>query len=90
VSINPSNSGGPLFNLNGEVIGINSQIYSRSGSYQGLSFSIPIEVAIKTEQQLIEHGKVSCGRIGVGILSLNQDLADSFGLDKSMGLSWKR
>jgi serine protease Do len=85
VAINPGNSGGPLFNLNGEVIGINSQIYSRSGGYQGLSFSIPIEVAMKTEEQLIEHGKVSRGRIGVGIQSLNQDLASSFGLDKPMG-----
>jgi serine protease Do len=85
VAINPGNSGGPLFNLNGEVIGINSQIYSRSGGYQGLSFSIPIEVAMKTEQQLLEHGKVSRGRIGVGIQSINQDLANSFGLDRPMG-----
>jgi serine protease Do len=85
VAINPGNSGGPLFNLNGEVIGINSQIYSRSGGYQGLSFSIPIEVAMKTEQQLLEHGTVSRGRIGVGIQSLNQNLANSFGLDKPIG-----
>ena len=85
VAINPGNSGGPLFNLNGEVIGINSQIYSRSGGYQGLSFSIPIEIALKTEQQLLDHGKVSRGRIGVGIQPLNQDLANSFGLDKPIG-----
>lgn len=85
VAINPGNSGGPLFNLNGEVIGINSQIYSRSGGYQGLSFSIPIEIAMKTEQQLLEHGRVSRGRIGVGIQSLDQGLANSFGLDKPIG-----
>lgn len=85
VAINPGNSGGPLFNLNGEVIGINSQIYSRSGGYQGLSFSIPIDVAMKIEQQLLEHGKVSRGRLGVGVQSLNQELAASFGLDKPVG-----
>lgn len=85
VAINPGNSGGPLFNLNGEVIGINSQIYSRSGGYQGLSFAIPIDVAMKIEQQLLNHGKVSRGRLGVGIQSLNQDLASSFGLNKSDG-----
>lgn len=80
VAINPGNSGGPLFNLNGEVIGINSQIYSRSGGYQGLSFAIPIDVAMGIEQQLLEKGKVSRGRLGVGIQSINQDLANSFGL----------
>lgn len=85
VAINPGNSGGPLFNLSGEVIGINSQIYSRSGGYQGLSFAIPIDVAMKVKQQLLEHGKVSRGRIGVMIQDVSQDLADSFGLDKPAG-----
>jgi serine protease Do len=85
VAINPGNSGGPLFNLNGEVIGINSQIYSRSGGYQGLSFAIPIDVAMKAEKQLVDHGKVSRGRLGVMIQEVNQDLATSFGLDKPAG-----
>ncbi len=85
VAINPGNSGGPLFNMNGEVIGINSQIYSRSGGYQGLSFAIPIEVAMKVEKQLIDHGKVSRGRLGVMIQEVNQDLAASFGLEKPAG-----
>jgi serine protease Do len=85
VAINPGNSGGPLFNLQGEVIGINSQIYSQSGGYQGLSFAIPIDVALKVEEQLIDHGKVSRGRLGVGIQSITQDLASSFGLDKPTG-----
>lgn len=85
VAINPGNSGGPLFNLNGEVIGINSQIYSRSGGYQGLSFAIPIDVAMGIEQQLLEKGKVSRGRLGIGVQSLNQDLASSFGLQSPNG-----
>jgi len=85
VAINPGNSGGPLFNLNGEVIGINSQIYSRSGGYQGLSFAIPINVAMKVEKQLLDHGKVSRGRLGVMIQEMNQDLANSFGLEKPFG-----
>jgi serine protease Do len=85
VAINPGNSGGPLFNLNGEVIGINSQIFSRSGGYQGLSFAIPIDVAMKVEQQLVDHGKVSRGRMGVAVQELNQSLAESFGLDKPRG-----
>ena len=85
VAINPGNSGGPLFNLNGEVIGINSQIYSQSGGYQGLSFAIPIDVAMKVERQLIEHGKVSRGRLGIGVQEVNQQLANSFGLDKPAG-----
>ncbi len=85
VAINPGNSGGPLFNLNGEVIGINSQIYSRSGGYQGLSFAIPIDVAMGIEQQLLEKGKVSRGRLGIGVQSLNQDLAASFGLQSPDG-----
>ncbi len=85
VPINPGNSGGPLFNLNGEVIGINSQIFSRSGGYQGLSFAIPIDVAMKVEQQLYDHGKVSRGRLGVGIQTVTQDLANSFGLANPAG-----
>ncbi len=85
VAINPGNSGGPLFNANGEVIGINSQIYSRSGGYQGLSFAIPIDVAMNVEQQLLTKGKVSRGKLGVTIQEVNQGLADSFGLDKPQG-----
>ena len=85
VAINPGNSGGPLFDLNGEVIGINSQIYSQSGGYQGLSFSIPIDVAMKVEKQLLDHGKVSRGRLGILIQEINQELARSFGLDKPAG-----
>lgn len=85
VAVNPGNSGGPLFNTNGEVIGINSQIYSRSGGYQGLSFAIPIDVAMNVEHQLIEHGKVSRGRLGILIQEVNQQLADTFGLDQPRG-----
>jgi len=85
VAINPGNSGGPLFNLNGEVIGINSQIYSQSGGYQGLSFAIPIDVAMNVERQLVEHGKVSRGRLGVTIQEMNKELAESFGLVKPTG-----
>ena len=85
VAVNPGNSGGPLFNTNGEVIGINSQIFSRSGGYQGLSFAIPIDVAMKVETQILDHGKVSHGRLGVVIQEVNQQLADTFGLDKPAG-----
>ena len=85
VAINPGNSGGPLFNLKGEVIGINSQIYSQSGGYQGLSFAIPIDVAMKVERQLVSNGKVSRGRLGVTIQPVNQQLAESFDLDKAAG-----
>ena len=85
VAVNPGNSGGPLFNLKGEVIGINSQIYSRTGGYQGLSFAIPIDVANKVQSQLVVHGKVTRGRLGVTIQELNQSLADSFGLKKTEG-----
>lgn len=67
VAINPGNSGGPLYSLRGEVIGINSQIYSRSGGYQGLSFAIPIDVAMKIERQLVAPDKVSRGRLGISI-----------------------
>ena len=85
VAVNPGNSGGPLFNMAGEVIGINSQIYSRSGGYQGLSFAIPIEVAMKVEAQLMKTGQVQRGRLGVTIQSLDQSLADSFGLSSPTG-----
>jgi serine protease Do len=85
VAVNPGNSGGPLFNMNGEVIGINSQIFSRSGGYQGLSFAIPINVAMNVEQQLLDHGKVNRGRLGILIQEVNQELADTFGLKRPVG-----
>ncbi len=85
VPVNPGNSGGPLFNLNGEVIGINSMIYSRTGGFQGLSFAIPIDMAMKVKAQLQQFGKVSRGRIGVTIQEVNQSLAKSFGLPKPEG-----
>ena len=85
VAVNPGNSGGPLFNLNGEVVGINSQIYSRSGGYQGVSFAIPIDVAMRVEAQLVQHGKVSHGRLGVTIQEVSQPLAESFGLKNAVG-----
>jgi serine protease Do len=85
VAVNPGNSGGPLFNLNGEVVGINSQIYSRSGGYMGLSFAIPIDVANNVRQQLVSTGKVTRGRIGVQIQDVNAQFADSFGLDRPRG-----
>lgn len=85
VALNPGNSGGPLLNLKGEVVGINSQIYSRSGGYMGLSFAIPIDLAMNVQQQLVAHGKVSRGRLGVSVQSLDQALADSFGLERPRG-----
>jgi serine protease Do len=85
VAVNPGNSGGPLFNMAGEVIGINSQIYSRSGGYQGVSFAIPIEVAMNVERQIVTNGKVQRGRLGVSIQEINQSLADTFGLKKPAG-----
>jgi serine protease Do len=85
VAINPGNSGGPLFNMKGEVVGINSQIYSRSGGYMGLSFSIPIDVAMDVVSQLRSNGKVTRGRIGVSIQEVTRELADSFGLPKVGG-----
>lgn len=85
VAINPGNSGGPLFNLRGEVVGINSQIYSRSGGYMGLSFAIPIDVAMSVVSQLRATGRVVRGRIGVVIQELTRELADSFKLNKVAG-----
>ncbi|MCB4811396.1 DegQ family serine endoprotease [Methylovorus menthalis] len=85
VAINPGNSGGPLFNLRGEVVGINSQIYSRSGGSMGLSFSIPIDVAIDISNQLKASGKVTRGWLGIGIQEINKDLADSFGMKSTNG-----
>ena len=85
VAINPGNSGGPLFNLDGEVIGINSQIFTRSGGFMGLSFAIPIDVAMSVADQLKAEGKVSRGWLGVVIQEVNKDLAESFGLDKPAG-----
>ncbi len=85
VAVNPGNSGGPLFNAAGEVIGINSQIYTQSGGYMGLSFAIPIDVASRVEQQLVAHGKVTRGRMGVLIQDVSQALAQSFGLQKPSG-----
>ena len=86
VPINPGNSGGPLFNLQGEVVGINSQIWSQTGGYMGLSFAIPIDVAMEVGKQLREHGRVSRGRLGVGIQPLNAELAQSFGLSSPSGV----
>ncbi len=85
VAINPGNSGGPLFNMRGEVVGINSQIYSRTGGFMGLSFAIPIDVALDIQKQLREKGRVARGRIGVVIQEVNRDLATSFGLDRARG-----
>ena len=85
VAINPGNSGGPLFNLDGEVVGINSQIYTRSGGFMGVSFAIPVDVALDVVDQMKAHGKVSRGWLGVVIQEVNRDLAESFGLDKPSG-----
>jgi serine protease Do len=85
VAVNPGNSGGPLFNLAGEVVGINSQIYSRSGGYMGISFAIPIDVAVNVRDQIIANGRVSRGKIGVSIQQVDAALAESFGLDRPRG-----
>lgn len=85
VAVNPGNSGGPLFNSRGELVGINSQIYSSSGGYQGLSFAIPIELARQIQEQIVTTGKVSHARLGVMVQEVNQTLADSFGLDRPEG-----
>ena len=85
MAINPGNSGGPLFNLSGEVVGINSQIFSRSGGYMGVSFAIPIDMAMDVVSQIKEHGKVSRGWLGVLIQEVDRDLAESFWLDQPKG-----
>ena len=85
VAINPGNSGGPLFNLEGSVVGINSQILTRSGGFLGLSFAIPIDVAMEVVQQLKENGSVSRGYLGVIIQEVSRDLAESFGMDRPEG-----
>jgi serine protease Do len=85
VAINPGNSGGPLFNLKGEVVGVNSQIYTRSGGSIGLSFSIPVGLVIDVTEQLKQGGSVARGRLGVGIQDVDKDLAESFGLPKPAG-----
>ena len=85
VAVNPGNSGGPLLNMRGEVVGINSQIFSRTGSFAGISFAIPIDYAYNVAEQLMKSGKVTRGRIGVGIQNVTKDLADSLGLAKAQG-----
>ncbi|KFB75973.1 MULTISPECIES: DegQ family serine endoprotease [Candidatus Accumulibacter] len=84
-AVNPGNSGGPLFNMKGEVVGMNSQIYSRSGGFMGISFAIPIDVAMEVQAQLRANGRVSRGRIGVVIQEVTKELAESFGLSKAQG-----
>jgi serine protease Do len=85
VAVNPGNSGGPLFNSRGEVVGINSQIYSQTGGYQGLSFAIPIEVAQRVRQQIVSSGRAQHARLGVTIQDINQSFADSFKLERPAG-----
>ena len=85
VAVNPGNSGGPLFNAQGEVVGINSQIYSRSGGYQGLSFAIPMSTAIRIKDQIVATGSAQHAKLGIQIQSVNQTLADSFKLEKPEG-----
>src|SRR5471032_1685048 len=85
VAVNPGNSGGPLFNMAGEVVGINSQIYSRTGGFMGLSFAIPIDLVMDIQSQLRQSGRVSRGRIGVVIQEVSRELAESFGLPRASG-----
>ena len=85
VAVNPGNSGGPLLNARGEVVGINSQIYSQSGGYQGVSFAIPIDLATKIKDQIVAHGTVEHAKLGVAVQEVNQSLAESFGLDRPEG-----
>lgn len=85
VAVNPGNSGGPLFNSRGEVVGINSQIYSRSGGYQGVSFAIPMDIATKIKDQIVATGKAEHARLGVAVQEVNQTFANSFKLDKPEG-----
>jgi serine protease Do len=84
-AVNPGNSGGPLFNTRGEVVGINSQIFSRTGGYEGLSFAIPIDVAVRVKEQIVASGHATHARLGVVVQEVNQALADSFGLDRPEG-----
>ena len=84
-AVNPGNSGGPLYNMDGEVIGINSQIFSRSGGFQGLAFAVPINVALDVKDQIISHGKVTHGKLGVTVQEVNQGLAESFGMKQPGG-----
>jgi serine protease Do len=84
-AVNPGNSGGPLFNARGEVVGITSQIFSRTGGYQGLSFAIPIDLATKVKDQIVATGKASHARLGVMVQAVNPALADSFKLDRPQG-----
>jgi serine protease Do len=84
-AVNPGNSGGPLFNLDGQVVGINSQIYSRTGGYMGMSFAIPIDLALNVKNQLLQTGKVARSRIGVAVQPVNQQFAQSFGLSTPHG-----
>jgi len=86
VAINPGNSGGPLINMRGEVVGINSQIYSRSGGYMGIAFAIPMDEAIRVSEQLRSTGRVSRGRIGVQIDQVTKEVAESLGLGKAQGV----
>lgn len=85
VSINPGNSGGPLFNMDGEVVAINSQIYTRSGGYMGISFAIPIDLAMRIKEQLLKDGKVTRGRLGVSHQTVDETIAQAFRLDRAMG-----
>lgn len=85
VAVNPGNSGGPLFNLQGEVVGINSMIFSRTGGFMGISFAIPIDVAMHVRDQLINNGRVVRGRIGVAVQDIDAALSDSFGLERPRG-----
>ena len=85
VAINPGNSGGPLFNLRGEVVGINSMIFSKNGTYMGLAFAVPIDIAMNTVKQLQEKGRVTRGRIGVQIQEVSKEAAEAFGLKSAMG-----
>jgi serine protease Do len=85
VAVNPGNSGGPLFNLNGDVIGINSQIFSTTGGFMGLSFAIPIDVAVKVKDELVRYGKVTRGRLGVSIQDLTPDIAATLRLAATRG-----
>jgi serine protease Do len=85
VAVNPGNSGGPLFNMAGEVVGINSQIYSGSGGYEGISFAIPVDVAARVQKQIVAQGYATHARLGIGIQDMNVQLADSFGLKSPQG-----